>query len=370
MDFFSLKSKFQTFFTKSANSTDTSSRQSVSSFQKTQEEEQAYQSINRGISLVEMDKIAGSVGRYHDFDSCFCLKNRHKTSTERTTRIRRAIQEGKPMDPISLYQIKDSYYILDGHHRYSVLKELGHKQIQAKILELLPSADTMENQLYLEKVHFRDRSGLTKLIELTEHGQFEHLNQQILRHLEYLTEEEKRDYSFKQAAADWYQTIYLPLYTLINNSGLVRSFPNRSVDDLYLYISVHQWKKKSKIRKYGIGIDKLIPRNMEQFRKKMAQHKKDAYPEMKQKITIFILLNVDGLQEERIFDKLSKMDEVKELHSVHGSIDMIVKATLMRDLLASDAEQVSQFVHGTIRRMKGVISTQTLIPGLSIVKER
>ncbi|MEN8189271.1 MAG: Lrp/AsnC ligand binding domain-containing protein [Thermodesulfobacteriota bacterium] len=337
-------------------------------FQQTQEAEQAFEPVDRGVSLVDIDKIAGSVGRYHDFDKSFRLRNRSFGSNERTERIRRAIQEGKPMDPISLYQIKDSYYILDGHHRYSVLKELGHRQIQAKILELLPSADTMENQLYLEKVHFRDRTGLAKTIELTEPGQYEHLNLQIKNHQDHLTAEQGQQVSFSQAAADWHRSIYLPLRSLIKKSGLVRSFSDRTVDDLYLYISVHQWEKKSKVRKYGIGIDKLIPRDMEEFRDKMASRRENEYPDMKQDITVFILLNVEGLHEQKIFDKLSAMKEVKELHSVHGSIDLVVKVVLSRELLASDAELISQFTHRTIRKMRGVISTQTLIPGLSVVK--
>jgi hypothetical protein len=78
---------------------------------------------------------------------------------------------------------------------------------------------------------------------------------------------------------------------------------------------------------------------------------------------------VEGKHEQKIMDKLFALDEVKELHSVHGSIDLIVKVVLQRDLLSSDAEIISQFTHGMIRPIRGVQSTQTLIPGLSRVKE-
>ena len=115
-------------------------------------------------------------------------------------------------------------------------------------------------------------------------------------------------------------------------------------------------------------IDKLIPRDMETFRNKMAHQKIEEYPEMKREIIIFILINVDGTQEQRLIDKLFALPEVVELHSVHGSIDLVVKAVLSRDLLASDAEVISNFTHSSLRRMKGILSTQTLIPGLSLVK--
>jgi len=42
---------------------------------------------------------------------------------------------------------------------------------------------------------------------------------------------------------------------------------------------------------------------------------------------------------------------------------------LTRDLLSSDAEIISQFVHEKIRQLPGVNSTTTLIPGISKIKE-
>jgi hypothetical protein len=60
---------------------------------------------------------------------------------------------------------------------------------------------------------------------------------------------------------------------------------------------------------------------------------------------------------------------VKEIHSVHGEVDIIAKIVLERDLLSSDAEIIGQFVHNQVRQIPGVISTETLIPGLSRIKK-
>jgi len=338
----------------------------VQSFDTRQKTEEAYTSIKRGASMVPLDRIVGSVGRYHDFDSQF--KPRAPENDERQEAIVKLMQEGRPLPPISLYQIKDDYFILDGHHRFTAARSLGQSHINAIILELLPSKDTLENRLYLEKTEFRDKAGLAKSIDLTELGQFALLEGQIKEHQEFLAKEKGGQVSYQQAAADWYRSIYRPLATLIRTSGLVNSFKGRTVDDLYLYISVQQWLK-GKSRKYGIGVDKLIPKNMEEFRKKMAEHKEQEYPEMRREITVFILLNVDGQHEQRILDKLLELPEVREVHRVHGSIDIIIKVTLMRDLLTSDAELLSEFVQSTIRRWKGVLSTQTLLPGFSRVKD-
>ncbi len=338
-----------------------------SNFNIRQEKEEAYEAIERGTLMVPLTKIIGSVGRYHDFDNQF--KTHSPKVDERLKGIMDAMREGKNMPPIALYQIKEDFFILDGHHRFRAAVELGWTDIRSRIVELLPSKNTLENKLYIEKIHFRDKAGLPDSIELTEPGQLDHLEWQVREHRKFLTNQKNQAVSFKQAGADWYRTIYRPLATLIDNSKLVKSFPGRTVDDLYLYISVHQWEIGRK-RTYGIGVDKLIPTDMEAFRQKMAEHKEQEYPEMKREITVFILLNVEGKYEQQIFDKLLALDEVREVHSVHGSIDMIAKITLMRDLLSSDAEILSHFIQFTIRQWKGVVATQTLIPGMSRTKDR
>ncbi len=340
---------------------------SVAHFEKIREEEEAFTSIDRGISLVPLTSIVGSVGRYHDFDAQF--KPRGYDSDERLKSITNEMRKGRTFPPISLYQIKDNYYILDGHHRFAAAKELGHDEISACILELLPSKDTLENRLYIERTEFRDRYELPQSISLTVFGQFKHLEEQIEEHRTYLAQKEGETISASQAAADWFKTIYLPLRKLIENSGLVASFQERTLDDLYLYISHHQWTM-GKSRQYGIGIDKLIPKNMEDFRTMMAKHSDKEYPEMRREIIAFILMNVEGRHEERIMDKLYELEEVQEIHSVHGSFDIIIRIRLMRDLLSSDAELISQFTQSTIRQWNGIISTQTLLPGVSRVKNR
>lgn len=339
----------------------------TSSFNVRQEQEEAYEAVERGTLMVPLDKIVGSVGRYHDFDNQF--RTHSHNYNERQKAIIEAMKEGKTLPAISLYQIKEDYFILDGHHRFRAALELGHSHIRARIVELLPSTNTLENKLYLEKVEFRDKAGLRDCIDVSELGQNPHLEWQVEEHRRFLSREKKQEIEYKHAALDWYRTIYKPLATIIAKDGLVKSFPGRTVDDLYLYISVHQWEMGKK-RKYGIEIDKLIPTDMEVFRKRMAEHAEQGYPEMKREITVFILLNVDGKYEQQIFDKLLALDEVVEIHTVHGSIDMIAKITLMRDLLASDAEILSQFILSTIRQWKGVLSTQTLIPGMSRVKDK
>lgn len=337
----------------------------VKSFNAAQEKEGAFDMRDLGIQKVPVDKITGSVGRYQDFDSKFRLKKH--LSQERLESVKKFMREGKPLPPVRLYQIKDEYYVLDGNHRMAAAKEFGYSEMDAQVIEFFASERTREHILESEKRDFRERTGLPYPIDLTEVGQYGHLMGQIERHQRSMEHKEGCPLSLQRAAAEWYQAIYSPLVAIIQKTALLASFPNRSVGDLYAFISFHQWEKGA-IRTYGKGIDKLLSRDMEEFRERMAGKKETEYPEMLREITAFVLMNVSGKREDRIIEKLYALKEVREVYSVHGDVDVLVKIVLTRDLISSDAETIGQFVHNQVRQIPGVLSTQTLIPSLSKIK--
>ena len=332
------------------------------SFRENQACEGAFDHVDRGICNVPLDRIVGSVGRYHDFDRQFKLKGH--VPPDRLIRVKEAMRQGRSLPPVKLYKIKDEYYVLDGNHRISAAKEFGCEDILAKIVEFIPSSNTLENIIYREKSEFLEKTGLKTAIELTEVGQYHRLMEQIDIHKTYLETTEQKAVLVPEAAADWYRTIYLPLVEIVRKTGLSSFFKGRTVGDLYAYISFYQWEK-GRIRKYGIGIDKLIPNSMETFREKMAKMKKEGYPEMLRGITTFIMITTDAKRENRVFERIFALPEVTEIHSVHGSIDILVKAELTRNFLTSDAEVIGEFVQTKIRQIPGVVTTQTLIPGQS-----
>ncbi len=358
-----MKNFFRNLF---SSSTDDAANH-ISSFNEQQEKEEDVQFIEHGVKTIELSKIIGSVGKYYDFDSQFRPKK--SVSEKRYRDIKRAMREGTYLPPVKLYQIRNDFYVLDGNHRVSAAKELGRDDIQAKVIELLSSKNTMENLLYIEKKSFFEKTKLPNKVELTEVGKYKFLEKQIKQHGNHLRNISGKDVSYTKAADDWYNTVYIPLTTIINNSKLHTYFPKRSVGDLYTYIAYHHWTRAS-TRRYGIGIDRLIPRSMEAFRTAMLEKSTPDYPEMKRTITAFIMIDTHASAEMNMIDKLFSLDEVQEAHSVHGTIDIIVKIVLRRDFLASDAETIGEFVEQKIRRIKGITRTQTIIPGASKVKER
>ncbi len=341
------------------------STQTVKSFKDDQQRQAAYDSRVRGVRTVALDRIVGSVGRYQDFDSQFRLRKRRPS--ERLQRIKKAMREGRVLPPVKLYQIKDDYYVLDGNHRIAAANELNHDEIRAHIVEFIPSGNSLQDLLYRERADFVDRTQLPGEIRLTEVGQYANLLEQIERHQDHLQSQEGNACDFQEAAGDWYRSIYRPLQTIVRRGRLIDAFAERTLDDLCAYIAHHQWQA-SRQRRYGIGVDKLIPKDMEAFRNQMAHLKECDYPDMQRGITAFILMRVQAKREYKIVEKLFELDEVIEIHSVHGEVDLLVKIVLTRDLLSSDAEIISQFVHENVRQVNGVNSTQTLIPGFSKMK--
>ena len=338
----------------------------VRRFRDEQQREGAYEYRDRGRQSVVLSQIVGSVNRYLDFDSKFRLKK--DRPRERLNAIRTFMERGRPLPPVDLYKIKDSYFVLDGNHRISVAKERGFKEINARVVEFLPSRATAENILYRDKTEFQDKTGLRQSIDLTEPGQYRNLMRQITQHRLFLSEKAGSEVPLKESAEDWYNTIYRPLTAIVEKAGLLDSFPGRTAADLYAYISVHQWER-SHSRSFGSMIDKSITRSMEEFRQNMKNTKEKDYPEMLREITVFVLINISAKKESQILDRIFALEEVKEVHSVHGSIDVIAKLILTRDLVSSDAEVISRYVQKKIRHIPGVLSTQTLIPGISKIKE-
>ena len=177
----SLKSKIVSFLNRGTNTSKSDpSANNAKSFVEQQKAEVALDRRELGLREVAVDKIVGSVGRYHDFDGKFRSKKNHKP--HKLKLIKEALRQKRKFPPVDLYKIKDEYYVLDGNHRVSATRELQQPTIQAHIVEYLPSKQTLENILYREKAKFEFNTGLTDKIELTEVGQFAYLMEQITEH--------------------------------------------------------------------------------------------------------------------------------------------------------------------------------------------
>jgi hypothetical protein len=202
-----------------------------------------------GTQTIPIDKIVGSTGRYQEFNRAFLptqefIRNRWKHIYEVAHSF-----EGFPA--IDVYKIGDAYFVRDGHHRISVLKELGSPTVEATVTELetpVPlSADVHEEDLDLKEEYaiFLQETDLDRLrpdqaIEFTLPGQYRKLHEHIAVHRHFLGLRESREISNPEAVARWYDEVYMPVVQVIREERILELFPQRTEADLYLWISEHQ----------------------------------------------------------------------------------------------------------------------------------
>jgi hypothetical protein len=88
-----------------------------------------------GSQVVELDTVVGSVDRGRDFDRRFRPTSGRVRS--RWEQIAAAMRRGESLPPIDLIRIGEIHFVKDGHHRVSVARALGLKELDAYVTEAL-----------------------------------------------------------------------------------------------------------------------------------------------------------------------------------------------------------------------------------------
>lgn len=199
----------------------------------------------RGLQYIPINAIVGSVGRYTDFTRSFLP--RKADDRERWVNVKNAMEEtGLP--PIEVYKVGEAYFVIDGNHRVSIARQEGFKTIQARVIEVrsdIPFTPNVQPDDLIIKAEYAEFLDATRLMELlpnvdlsvTIPGQYEKLMEQIHVCQYLMQEEQKGDVSLQDAAASWYDTLYIPLAETIRDRGLQHWFPGRTITDLYIWIS-------------------------------------------------------------------------------------------------------------------------------------
>lgn len=205
--------------------------------------------IYRGVQQVPLEKIVGSLNRYHQFDRAFLPLD--DSSAERWQRVAHAFYREISLPPIVLYKVGEVYFVVDGHHRVSVARQQGLKTIEAEVREcqtrvnITPEITPEDLEIIHEKVHFLERTNLDRLrpeakIKLTIPDGFSRMLEHIAVHRYFMGIDFQRPISEEEAVTHWYDTVYLPVVQIIRESGILEEFPNRTEGDLYLWVMDHQ----------------------------------------------------------------------------------------------------------------------------------
>ena len=200
----------------------------------------------RGTRTIPLDAIVGSVGRYTEFTRTFLP--RRANDQDRWARVKTAMEDDPGVPPIEVYKVGEVYFVIDGNHRVSIARQLGSPTIEARVIEVqtdIPLTPDVQPDDLIVKAEYAEFLVDTHIMDLrpnvdlnvTIPGQYEKLMEQIYAQQYLLEQQKKTDSSFESAVEDWYDNVYIPLAEAIRDRGLLHWFPERTITDLYLWIS-------------------------------------------------------------------------------------------------------------------------------------
>jgi hypothetical protein len=210
-----------------------------------------------GLRAIPLDSIVGTVDRKTGFDREF----RPTTSRVRTRweRIAAAMHRGDPLPPISVYRIGDVHFVKDGHHRVSVARALGHRDIDAFVTEVLTRVgadralrlDDLPSKGY-ERL-FSERVPLPPdaraRIELTEPYDYARLAEGVeawgFRQMQDRAELLDRP----RVARDWFEREYKPVVAMLREAEMIGDGTEtdafmRVEDERYRLLRTHEWSEE------------------------------------------------------------------------------------------------------------------------------
>ena len=219
------------------------------SFDEVRQKLKAQVSPKKVLKEIPISAIVGSVNRYQDFSRDFLP--RKNINEERWANVELANSSFQGLPPIEVYQIGEAYFVSDGNHRVSVAKQIGTAEIQAYVTEVqtrVPLTSEIQSEdliLKAEYTNFLENSNLDKSrpgsdLSVTVPGQYDVIEEHIAVHRYFMGIEQQREIPITEAAADWYDLVYLPVVDIIRDRGLLIDFPTRTETDLYLWIAEHR----------------------------------------------------------------------------------------------------------------------------------
>jgi hypothetical protein len=205
----------------------------------------------RGLQDIPLDKIAGSVGRYRDFNAHF-LPRKGKMQ-ERWSRVYAVATGLTGLPPIEVYQVGDVYFVRDGNHRVSVARQIGATHIQAHVTEL-PTTVPLYPDMTIEELDvatayaaFLDETRLPYTrphhvsLLLSEASRYADLLGHVYLQRSLMEQQQPGEtVEIEQAATVWYDDVYRPAVTLIRKYDILESLGgSRTEADLYLWLIEH-----------------------------------------------------------------------------------------------------------------------------------
>jgi hypothetical protein len=219
-----------------------------------------------GVEPIPVDHIVGSAGHTDDFDKNW-LPRRQEVA-ERWMRLERAFPDGE-FPPIVVYQVGESFFVVDGHHRVALARQKGIEYIDAEITRLrarfeLPEGIDVGRMILAEQQQlFMELSGLERArpegrIEFSRPLGYVELLEIVKVHAYNMSADRGAVARIDEAAGDFYDNLYLPTIDAIKREGLSEVIENRTAADLFLWVYE---RRQSLFAEHGdLGLEDVVRR--------------------------------------------------------------------------------------------------------------
>jgi hypothetical protein len=208
-----------------------------------------------GLELIELDSIIGTVDRSREFDRDF--RPTSPRVRERWQRINLAQRKGEAMPPIDVYRIGELHFVKDGHHRVSVARALGHRDINAYVTEVLTQVGAdreirmrdlplkSHQRLFFERVPLPNEA--RERIHLSDEWRYAALAEAVEAWGFRASQARNEQLSRQDVAEAWFRDEYVPVVEMLREAQLVP----KGVSDTeaymkvahlrYLILRTHEW---------------------------------------------------------------------------------------------------------------------------------
>jgi hypothetical protein len=200
-----------------------------------------------GLHVVALDAIVGSVDRAREFDRRFRPTSGRVRS--RWEHIAAMVRRGEPLPPVDLLRIGELHFVRDGHHRVSVARALGRRDIDAYVTDVLTKVGA-EKTITLADLPMKSLERVfDERVPLPESARREiHLNDpwdyaRLSEHVEawgFRTSQERQESITRaEAAYQWLEHEYRPVVAMLREADLIG---DRTETEAYLRVSAERYR--------------------------------------------------------------------------------------------------------------------------------
>ena len=210
-----------------------------------------------GLQTIELDSIVGTVDRTREFDRSFRPTSRRVR--RRWEGIAKAMRRGQEMPPIDVYRVGELHFVVDGHHRVSVARQLGLELVDANVTEIVTAVPVdretrvrdlalkSHERLFFERVPLPQPA--RERIKFTEKWRYAALAEGVEAWGFRAMQADGAFMTRAEIARAWFEEEYLPVVDLLGEEGLIgrgteAEAYTRVVSLRYMLLRTHAWDEE------------------------------------------------------------------------------------------------------------------------------